>query len=680
MCEQESESNKTRSMAPKRLTGALGKGKRQNHPAPRRRGGNVATNNTPNVIDEEVEEPQAARRGEVLQPTPGITEIVGEPRSGRRARIGEAREIADEMVGGSRTVRRSQVGEPRARSSESGELPRSELREEVGEPRTRTRESDDVTTPAARTRIFANQHELIENARGLRISAHGDSVASVSGIRNARTTSDNVKESNSMNEVESVTSATGDRNTDIEGRSLSTSEALKLIPEHDGANMSIDDYSYDCKIIYDMSKASDKKIILRLMLSKIKGSAKEIVKRKEYATLEELINDLSKVFGTDDDYTKISNELGKLSQTEGESVIEWGVKVKRYVDDMIALSKKECGNNIDVIRMVTQQGITIYVRGIKPTINQHLVGMKFGTLDEVISRARRIESEINANKDVYKSKESIPTLREVYKIESSPNEENPRSKIICHRCKKPGHIARNCFLNKNQDQQNAAGTSNNGRADNMVKQEGPRPNAQGYNNFGQPQQNNPGPSYATNPNYYNPNFNYTQPANNNNGYPQPAGNNANYSQAQNTNGTRYGNPNFIYPQSTGNNANYNQNAGNNPPVNPTPPQNNGNQQQTARQEPRSEQLTKGQGDNRSNNNAGSTVVCYNCRQEGHIKRNCTNRAACDFCERTGHEIKECRIFKLKCRKCKIRGHVERYCTQDQRRQDYLNSREPPKNE
>lgn len=558
-------------------------------------------------------------------------------------------------AGESRARQPTRTGRGIARTNPAPDMAagRSDEARELNDPPQVTLTDRETVTIPGREGTDDNRGTVLAIGRGSEAAGTSEARRVIPDMNNAVKESSSVLETNSVMSMNATPSHSGS-----EDRNLSTSEALKLIPEYDGKNMSIEDYSYECRTVYNMSKEADRRIIIRLILSKIKGSAKEIVKRKEYNSLEELINDLMKVFGADDDYTNLSNELGRLTQGEAESVVEWGVKVKRYVDDMIAISRKECGANSSMDRLMTQQGILRFIRGIKPEVNQHLVGMRFNTLDEVISKARQIERELTVNRDIYKMKESSPMLREIFKIDSTGQDNTIKRPIVCYSCKGEGHIARNCEnqpqgRNNTQMQQRNRNYNPPHGAENTPRQ--PQHSSWQYN------QNNEIKTESVN----------QQPQTQNQGW---QANDNSQLQIINQSPT----PNPQRQQNTQNNqSQYNQ-------YNPNQGQSNqGYQQQAVKQERNN---TNNQGErpqikqeNFKNPNQDRVTVCFNCLKPGHVKRNCTSKSVCNFCGREGHEMKNCRIFNLKCKLCSTRGHTERYCSQEQRKRDFIQKKENQKN-
>lgn len=89
------------------------------------------------------------------------------------------------------------------------------------------------------------------------------------------------------------------------GRSLSTSEVIKLLPEYDGSNIGLNDFAYECRSVFEMINPSEKLIMIKFVLSKIKGVARRVVEEKKYTNLEEIIADLARAFDSKNDYYSV---------------------------------------------------------------------------------------------------------------------------------------------------------------------------------------------------------------------------------------------------------------------------------------------------------------------------------------------------------------------------------------
>lgn len=136
--------------------------------------------------------------------------------------------------------------------------------------------------------------------------------------------------------------------------------------------------------------------------------------------------------------------MGKLSQGETESTVDWGLRVKGYINKLNSGARKSMGENNSMGAIISRQAIECFIRGLRPEINGKLITEKIDTFEDAIDKAQYIEKRVTENKAIFNHEDEKPALRELYKIEGGNTDERQREGVKCFNCGKIGHIARRC--------------------------------------------------------------------------------------------------------------------------------------------------------------------------------------------------------------------------------------------
>lgn len=287
-------------------------------------------------------------------------------------------------------------------------------------------------------------------ARSPRSSTRNDSLTreAVPSVSN-RTTPEFNDEARTMTPVLRTPLISSSRPYNAE-RSLSVAEVIRLLPEYDGINMELENFADECRSYFELINPADRVIMIRVIISKIKGAARSMIGDKKYTNVEEIIADLTRVSDGKRDYFSVSLELGTLSQGEAESTISWGLRVKGYINKLTTGAKISMGENNTMAGIINKQATECFIRGLKPEINRKMITEKISSFDEAIDKAQFIERCVSQNKTVFKNLDEKPALRELYKIEENSGNNRPRNNNIrCYNCSELGHIARRCDKPRN---------------------------------------------------------------------------------------------------------------------------------------------------------------------------------------------------------------------------------------
>ena len=196
--------------------------------------------------------------------------------------------------------------------------------------------------------------------------------------------------------------------------------------------------------------------LARLLRGKLTREAGKCIFGSTYATLEELIEKLKRVYAPAKSVYQLQGELGNTFMWERENVLSYAARIKEIADRIEDAHKLTNGDQVDNAfkQNLEKDIIQCFIRGLRPELEIRVE--EKDTFREVINDSIDIETRLAANSALRKNKNM-----EYLKSDEQTNNKNNKvtrfnverkDKFICLICKKPGHTTEKCFhLSKAQE-------------------------------------------------------------------------------------------------------------------------------------------------------------------------------------------------------------------------------------
>lgn len=217
--------------------------------------------------------------------------------------------------------------------------------------------------------------------------------------------------STAENATQTDTTRTGNPNTSnnnnnerIMAQSLTFRDAYKAIPNYDGKNMPVERFARICKRVSSCLNPQEVEQLLKLIPSKLTGSANIIIEAENPPTIDSLIKTLKRAFSTNKDLGDLENELNSITQNYDESVIEFAAKMREILnlitDKLRDVYARDNQQEILQARIeeATAKAKRAYVRGLISNIGSQLFLYNAESFDEIVDRAQTIEYELKKQK------------------------------------------------------------------------------------------------------------------------------------------------------------------------------------------------------------------------------------------------------------------------------------------
>ena len=103
-----------------------------------------------------------------------------------------------------------------------------------------------------------------------------------------------------------------------------TSEVVKIIPEFNGRNISVNQFIRECRDAEHFINPNDRKFFVKLVKSRVTGDAQAYLQFKTFSNLEQLLEELKRTFTSAQNLPQLQTELSRLVQKPTEKVSEYG--------------------------------------------------------------------------------------------------------------------------------------------------------------------------------------------------------------------------------------------------------------------------------------------------------------------------------------------------------------------
>lgn len=178
------------------------------------------------------------------------------------------------------------------------------------------------------------------------------------------------------------------------GRSLTVSEALKILPEFDGRNMPVAKFARECKDLETLIDLRDKNIYLRMVKSRVTGIASQYLEFKNFNCLDQMLDELRRAFSATTNLSQLQAELSRVTQRSNEGVSQYGLRVTRLLHRMIEKINSTYQNDVarGMIQGVSDGAIKCFISGLSDQLSLLMAYKEPFSLELAINDAKLLES------------------------------------------------------------------------------------------------------------------------------------------------------------------------------------------------------------------------------------------------------------------------------------------------
>jgi len=213
----------------------------------------------------------------------------------------------------------------------------------------------------------------------------------------------------------------------------------RMVPEFSGG---IDEklifFINACELVAEITPIANRDIMLRTILTRIRGQAYEVIRYEEITSWEMLKTLLKNTYDKPINAAYLQIELFSAKQRNKESLIEYATRIRNLVQAVSEGSTqgKSTSDALAVKTNIREQALLVFLEGINDKIKVMVKSKNPSTLEQAIQIA--IIEDKNITPSEVKNNFNNKTKGEAQKY----------NKGNCHICGKYGHYARDCRYKK----------------------------------------------------------------------------------------------------------------------------------------------------------------------------------------------------------------------------------------
>lgn len=249
-------------------------------------------------------------------------------------------------------------------------------------------------------------------------------------LNNYRPTKDKVSVADVLEDIIEEIEKLDIENTDIEDNTKMAGKFdftvfKSLVQEFDGNSKNLGRFIQCCELMLTDLEPEEKVIFMKHLICKLQGAAYELYRLKNYEDWSTLKEDLIKRFSKSKPIENIQTELRAIKQELGESISAYAEKINIKLYELTQASKtiliNGAGADNHFAVLNNKIAYRVFVEGLLPDMKLLIKARNYTTLEEAIQGALE---------------------EETYKSDSKKYQ--TQIKIICYKCKKPGHTSVQC--------------------------------------------------------------------------------------------------------------------------------------------------------------------------------------------------------------------------------------------
>lgn len=201
-----------------------------------------------------------------------------------------------------------------------------------------------------------------------------------------------------------------------------------FIDTYKGDRETLSAFLTNCQNSLNLASESQKKLLLKYILSKLRGKAQIACSHKVFDDFESLQSFLRQNFGERKHYSHLFFELQSCKQHSNESVAQFSLRLETCLTDMQTEIHNSETTKRDLsgrIAMTEDLALHTFIFGLNPNLSNMVRSRNPKTLNDAINTA--IEEE---------------------KIQNFALKVSPRFIKNCKYCNKPGHLESECLKKK----------------------------------------------------------------------------------------------------------------------------------------------------------------------------------------------------------------------------------------
>lgn len=168
-----------------------------------------------------------------------------------------------------------------------------------------------------------------------------------------------------------------------------TSEVIKILPEFNGHNISVNQFIRECKDAERFVDPADKDFFIRLVKSKITENARAYLQHKTFQTIDELLAELKRSFEPTQSLSQIQADLPRVMQKTDEKVSDYRLKVTKILQKAIEYINEHFDVRATPVMVEgsINTAVEYFILGLNHDVAIRMIGKNPGNLEAAIAEA-----------------------------------------------------------------------------------------------------------------------------------------------------------------------------------------------------------------------------------------------------------------------------------------------------
>lgn len=197
-----------------------------------------------------------------------------------------------------------------------------------------------------------------------------------------------------------------------------------------------------CKETYEVVSPVDQPLLLLIIKSKIKGRAKSLISNLGTpGSLDILFSWLKQAFGRSFDDERAQEELRKLRQKDGESVVAYGARAGEILSRALEAAKEKYrpAELVGVNVLLNQTAVNGFITGLStPLFNVFVSKQNPDSLSSAINTAAAVERKYDSRNEL------LGTDNVNHRSNNASIHAINADNFRCYECGETGHLRNNC--------------------------------------------------------------------------------------------------------------------------------------------------------------------------------------------------------------------------------------------